>query len=101
MPDVYSKGQPHTPMTTVTGHYLGMQPVAAIHEREVKPTERWYRGDDYAALKAELDDVQSRYDEHWLLSNTTAGERDAALKRIAGLEAQLARRPPKRAPVRG
>ena len=43
---------PHIPMTSVAGHFMGMQPqpVGASHSDEV-----WYRGDDYMALVAECD----------------------------------------------
>jgi len=103
MPDIYAKGEPHKPTTTITGHFVGMHPAGPLVD--VRPATVWYRGDEYVALKAERDEltkqiaigVKSQFDEgiHYE-------------RRIGALEAEIAklkddinvapqRRPPKRA----
>lgn len=74
MPDVFVKGKGHQPVMTVAGHYLGMH----VPDRPdpCKPDQLWYRGDDYQSLVALIESQGLR---------------------IAELEIQVARRPPKRA----
>ena len=79
MPDLYSKGSPHRPWTTVAGNYLGMQPVGPLIG--AKPAEVWYRGDDYAEVIRQRD-AWAATREGW----------EAAIIRIAALEAELALR---------
>jgi hypothetical protein len=101
MPDVYKVGLPHKPMTTVTGHFLGMQPIDVVDH---KPTEEWYRADEMVALIVERDEwrkqagigVQSQFEQ-----GKAYEQRIVDLeKKIADLEAQVARRPPKRAGIK-
>ena len=47
-------------MTTITGHLVGMVPVASIHEREVKVTERWFRSNDVSELQARIADLEAQ-----------------------------------------
>lgn len=77
MPDAYRKGEPHVPVQSLTGHFLGMQPadLAIVVHAERAPSRVWYRGDDFVALKS---------------------DRDALQVRVAELEQQVRRKPPKR-----
>lgn len=75
MPDVYSKGDAHHPVATVTGHFIGMQPVVITGAHADKI---WYRGDDYAEIVRQRD--------AW--ADTRKGW-EAAIARVAELEAQI------------
>jgi len=91
MPDIYAKGEPHKPTTTITGHFVGMHPAGPL----VRPTTAWYRGDDLADV---IDQGKRAIDRLTVAHKT---EVDSLLDRIADLEAQLTvatqRRAPKRA----
>jgi hypothetical protein len=106
MPDVYQKGASHRPWTTVTGHYLGMQPVGPL--LDAKPDSVWYRGDDYLALVKDFTEMTTRcaalagivaQSETHIeeLKKQIASSTTTWSKRLAELEAQIHRRPPKRA----
>jgi hypothetical protein len=81
MPDVYIKGRPHTPMSDVTGHFIGMR--VPEWPSAYMITELWWRADEVNEL---VDDLKQ------------AEERIRLLKdQVIDLTAATQRRPPKRA----
>ena len=113
MPDVYAKGQPHVPVADIGGHYVGMH--APERPEVFKPEKLWWRGDEYAALQAEVEKLKQARE---LSAQASATMRDESLEksaRIVDLESRLVaavtrcnelealhaaatkRRPPKRA----
>jgi hypothetical protein len=97
MPDIYQKGQPHRPWTSLTGHYMGMQAVSPFVESKLP--EVWYRGDEHMALVARVADL-----ERELLEARTERQREHDLRvkfqgEVEVLRTELGtppRRPPKR-----
>lgn len=74
MPEIYIKDQPHQPIVSVTGHFMGMQPVWPLLVSKLQTV--WYRGDDVNELIAKIATLT---------------------KAIAELYPKTGRRPPKRA----
>lgn len=92
MPDVYIAGDPHRPVTTVTGHFIGMQPIGPL--AGAKPETTWYRGDDYAVLQKRIATIEGVADAR--LAHISDLEKQVAL-RDAALDIKTGRKPPKRA----
>ena len=100
MPDLYVKGAPHVPVMTVTGHFIGMQPVID----KTSLDKAWFRADELAPLMDELAKTQDLASKALATSMEHANrlvasdqDRIRMVQRIADLESQVARRPPKRA----
>ena len=53
MVDVYVKGKAHLPLADVTGHYVGMH--APEQSEFLKPTQLWWRADEYAEAISQRD----------------------------------------------
>lgn len=58
MPDVYTKGCGHRPLTDVAGHSLGMH--APQDPLNWKPEQLWWRGDEVAEMRADLKRADER-----------------------------------------
>jgi hypothetical protein len=87
MPDIYVKGKPHEPRSTVSGHYLGMMAAPGGTDN----TKVWYRGDEFVKTDEQRQTNWDAFVQEREQHMKTITERETAKQALIAAQADVER----------